>query len=168
MILLQNTIACDTLALSIHDKFSQYFTFSDDLVKLSEQVNDTTLKLLAAIVLLLLGTEKLKPIRSKFKYIYFILLPALICLVYSFYLGARLHEHSAKLKLFRHFEEVKYLVDGEYNESFTKLYIAQNYFMRWGGGLMAVWLLLYFVWWFYAPDKTFKQKIKNNKKQPQA
>jgi len=170
MILLDAFTVNDTLVLTLPEKFEKYYGYVNDIIKLSNDTNETTLKLLAGLVILFLGTEKIKPISKRFKYIYFILFPALISLCYSFYLGGVvIQEYSTKVKVFKSLTVIKELIDGDNKKSLTAIYSTQSHYMLLGGLLMAIWLLVHFISWFYFPKSPIitrslkaKEQIKTN------
>lgn len=154
-------LPCDTLALSLPEKFAKYYDFSKDIVIMSNNVSETCLKVLAGIVVLLLGTEKVKPIKGKLKYIYFILFPALLSLTYSYYLGIRIQQYSTKVKILKSFSYVRaHIYSGNAEDDcLTNLYIRQNDYMLWGVALMALWLLVYFMSWFFSKSQAYKPQF---------
>ncbi|MDP1728451.1 MAG: hypothetical protein Q8M15_16825 [Bacteroidota bacterium] len=152
----ETTLVYDSLIFTIKEQITHNREFISGVSDLSVNLNDTTLKLLAGSILVILGSGYVKPIDGKAKLMYLLFIPAWIFLGLSFYYGNLINEKMVATGLFRNLEMIKAVINDD-ETGIRSLYGQQSNFLLIGVGILTIWLLIYLSWWIYT-----KSEIKSN------
>jgi hypothetical protein len=145
----------DVLCLSLGDKIEHCLKLTQNISVVSQHLEETSLKVLAGSVILLLGSDYVKPIKSQAKLIYLLFIPAWISLAISFVYSNALSRINASLIRFNKLQDIKSLI---YDEGgFSEMYKYQSFYFFLGIIFLSAWLISYLIWWVFN-DKQIKSK----------
>lgn len=145
-------------SIAIGKNFESYYTLAKNFVDISISLNENLLKILAGSVVLLFGSDFIRPVDAKFRTAYLLFIPSWIAMGISFYYSNMISRISATLPTFKSIDVVKILI---YNEGgLSAAYSCQSLFFSISVFFIFLWLLSYLYWWIFHEGKSLNSNSK--------
>ena len=148
--------------LSIFSVMSSKITRSDTSSpkEISNSLNENLLKILAASVVLLFGSDFLRPVDIKFRITYLLFIPSWISMGISFYYSNLINRISASLPTLKNIEDVKSIIYD--SGGLSSNYETQSNFFSLSIFFIFIWLIIYLYWWIFHERKISKSTKKTH------
>lgn len=143
------------LNFSKYVKHEHYLKLTESITTISQSLDDASLKVLAGSIILLLGSDYVKPIHSRAKLIYLLFIPAWVSLGMEFFYCNAVCRISASLIQFNNLDIIKSLIYD--NDGVSDMYQKQSMSFSFGILFLSIWLTSFLIWWIFF-DKQTKHK----------
>lgn len=143
------------LTLTLEQKFQYYMQLAKNMNEISGELKDTSLTVLAGSIILLLGSDYVKPIQSKAKLMYLLFIPAWISLAISIYFSSEIATINACIISFKNLDDIKALIFEQ--GGIYAAYRYQSYSFLSGMLFLFIWLISYLLWWIYIENDNLKK-----------
>lgn len=131
----------------MNPEVTKYIEIIKGLDQMSQYLNEKILYIIGASILLVIGSDYLRPASKKARLIYLVLLPSWIALAVAFYFGDSVKRWyvsatTAKAELVRDM-----LLEANY------AFAHQREAFMCGMLCLGIWLVLYLIWWVFQSKK---------------